>query len=331
MADKVLPLLAVVGPTASGKTGLGIDLARRLGGEVISCDSMQIYEGMDIATAKPTVDEMCGVPHHLIGYVGRDEQYSVARYIADARAAIEDVIGRGRLPILVGGTGLYYSALLDNLSFAEQPTDDSLRRSLNDEAQSDEGRERLLLRLSEIDPEYAATLHKNNYKRVIRALEVWHTSGVTMTEQLRQSRSCPSDIVPFVFGITYADREVLYERINRRVDVMLAGGLIDEARAIRQQPGATSAQAIGYKELEPYFEGERTLDEAVDSLKRETRRYAKRQLTWFRRDERVHWLTADGKTAERLCDEAVALIDGAFIEAASSRGINLKLKEEGLL
>lgn len=329
MADKVLPLLAVVGPTASGKTGLGIALARRLGGEVISCDSMQIYEGMDIATAKPTVEERCGVPHHLIGHIGCDEQYSVARYVADARAAIESVISRGRLPILVGGTGLYYSALLDNLSFAEQPTDDSLRNELNAEAETEAGRERLLERLREIDPEYAATLHKNNFKRVIRAIEVWHTSGVTMTEQQRQSRSCPADILPLVVGINYDEREVLYERINRRVDIMLQSGLLDEARAVRQQRKATSAQAIGYKELEPYFEGKCTLDEAVESLKRETRRYAKRQLTWFRRDERVHWLTADGRGTKELCDEAVGIINEQFIAAAGSRGINLKLTEEG--
>lgn len=325
MADKLIPILAVVGPTASGKTGLGVELAVRLGGEVVSCDSMQIYRGMDIATAKPTVDEMRGVAHHLIDFVDRHENYSVARYVRDANAAIRDVASRGRLPILVGGTGLYYSSLIDNISFDEQPTDEDMRHRLTDEA-GKVGGEKMLERLRIIDPEYAERLHPADVKRIVRALEIYYTTGTTMSEQLKRSRLQSGDILPLSVGINFADRERLYERINLRVDQMLKRGLLDEAASTPSC--GTAAQAIGHKELAPYLDGRCTLDEAVESLKRETRRYAKRQLTWFRRDGRIYWLEADGRTTSQLADEAVKLIDSRFMQTASAAGINIHLEEQ---
>ena len=306
--NKKIPLIAVVGPTASGKTALGIEIARRLNGEVVSCDSMQIYKGMDIASAKPTTDEMMGIPHHMIGIAEMSESYSVARYVDEAEGVIADIYSRNKMPILVGGTGLYFSLLVDNITFSEEEDTSELRAKLTAEA-AEIGNEAMLKRLHQIDPEYAQTLHPNNLKRVIRALEVYYSSGVTMTEQQRRSRINPSEYDLTAIGIRFENRELLYERINRRVDIMIENGLLDEAKESMSDGLATSAQAIGHKELIPFLKGECTLDQAVESLKRETRRYAKRQMTWFNRDERINWITADEADIKKLLENSIKILE----------------------
>ncbi|MBQ7131527.1 MAG: tRNA (adenosine(37)-N6)-dimethylallyltransferase MiaA [Oscillospiraceae bacterium] len=290
-------LIVICGPTASGKTSAGVGLAKSLGAQVVSADSMQIYKGMDIATAKPTHLEMQNVPHHLIGYVDRDKGYSVASYLNDARAVIAQLHRENVLPIVVGGTGLYISSLVDNIIFDEQESDKSLRLSLQKQAE-ELGNEAMLERLRVIDPEAASTLHPNNLNRILRALEIYEQTGVTITEQKRRSKLEASPYDCLMLGIDYADRSVLYERINRRVDIMIGSGLLDEAKNAYEQNclGDTSAQAIGLKELVPYFEGNASLDEAIEKIKMETRRYAKRQLTWFRRDKRINWVICDENT-----------------------------------
>ena len=303
-----IPLIAVVGPTASGKTALGVEIARLFNGEVVSCDSMQIYKGMDIASAKPTIDEMNGIPHHMIGIAEMNESYSVARYVAEAKKVIADIHSRNKMPILVGGTGLYFSSLVDNLTFAEEEDTSELRAKLTEEAEKI-GNEAMLEKLREIDPEYAETLHPNNLKRVIRALEVYYSSGVTMTEQQRRSRKKPSEYDLTAIGIRFENREHLYERINKRVDIMLENGLVNEAKESLSDELATSAQAIGHKELIPFLKGECTLDEAVENLKRETRRYAKRQMTWFNRDVRINWITADGADLKKLLENSIKVLE----------------------
>lgn len=293
MAESKIPLIAIVGPTASGKTSLAVAVCKALGGEAVSCDSMQIYEGMDIATAKPTAEEMQGVPHHLIGFAKPDEVFSVAKYCESAKAIIEDIDSRGKKAVLVGGTGLYYSSLVDNIGFLPEETDFDYREMLRKRAQV-EGAQALLDELSAIDPEAAAKLHPNNLGRVIRALEIYHTTGKTITDQNEQSRNEESPFDTVAICLDARNRQVLYERINKRVDIMLRNGLVEEARAFFENPlGRTAKQAIGYKELNPYFEGEKSLEECVENLKMQTRRYAKRQLTWFRRDERINFIYID--------------------------------------
>ncbi len=293
MAESKTPLIAIVGPTASGKTSLAVAVCKALGGEAVSCDSMQIYEGMDIATAKPDAEEMQGVPHHLIGFAKPDEVYSVAKYCESAKAVIEDIASRGKKAVLVGGTGLYYSSLVDNIEFLPEETDFEYREKLRKRAET-EGAQVLLDELSAIDPEAAAKLHPNNLGRVIRALEIYHTTGKTITDQNEQSRNCQSPFDTVAICLDARDRQVLYDRINRRVDIMIENGLIEEARAFFENPpGRTAKQAIGYKELNPYFSGEKPLEECIENLKMQTRRYAKRQLTWFRRDERIKFVYID--------------------------------------
>lgn len=306
-AEKI-PVAAVVGPTASGKSRLAAELALRLGGEVISADSMQIYEGMDIGTAKPTAAEMRGVPHHLIGTVPLTHPFSVADYVAEAAKVIAQIRARGSLPVLTGGTGLYVRSLLQNIAFTESDRDGALRAALGEKA-AREGAQALVEELARFDPESARRIHPNNIPRVIRAIEIYRTTGVTMTEQLRRSREAPSPYRSCVIGLDFQDRQTLYDRINRRVDEMMENGLLAEAEKIFRQEGArTAAQAIGYKELFPYLRGEITLSEAVEKIKCETRHYAKRQLTWFRRDEEIHWLPADTLSFEQLADRAAAMI-----------------------
>ena len=298
MPEKI-PVLAVVGPTASGKTALSIALAKALDGEIISADSMQIYKGMDIASAKPTKEERAGIPHHMMGVVSPETPYSVADYVEDAGKAIADVWNRKKCPILVGGTGLYVDSLLSGTRFIPSPTDLELRKEL--QAQYDAlGGEAMLQKLKAFDPESAARLHPNNNKRIIRAFEVYRLTGKTMTEALENSHSEPSRYKPVYIGINFADRAVLYDRINRRVDLMLENGLLDEAKDFFEHTTATAAQAIGYKELKPYLDGEVSLSEAVDRLKQVTRNYAKRQLTWFKRNPEIHWLYPDACTKEEF-------------------------------
>ena len=309
--NKKIRLISVVGPTASGKTRLAVALAKRYNGEIISADSMQIYQGMQIATAKPTEEEMQGIPHHLMNFLPPDRTYSVAGFVRDARRVILEIDARGKLPIVAGGTGLYVDSLLNHVQFCEQPTDEAFTAALW-KVYENEGVGKLLETLREVDePSYFRLCEEKNPKRIIRAIAFYQSTGKTMTEQLAQSRSEESPYAPVKIGLNYSDREKLYERINARVDMMLQQGLLEEAKQVLRSPlGATAVKAIGYKELAPFFAGEVPLDECIEKLKRETRRYAKRQLTWFKRDTEIHWLYVDETNSfEELLQQAVSVIE----------------------
>ena len=284
-------VVCVVGPTGCGKTGLGIALAKKLGGEVVSCDSMQLYRGMAIGTAAPTEAEMQGVPHHMVGVIDPREDYSVARYAADAAACVDDILARGRLPILVGGTGLYLDALLRGHGYAPGTTGGEIRAGLERRWDS-EGGEALFDELRRIDPASAASLHPNDKKRVIRALEVYRETGKTMSQHNAETQTIPPRYEPVFLGLAYADREEMKRVIDLRVDQMAAQGLLDEVRALlaRGVPRtATAMQAIGYKECLGCLAGECTEAEAIAEIKLRSRQYAKRQLTWLRRNKDIHW------------------------------------------
>lgn len=284
---------AVVGPTASGKTALGVEIAKALDGEVISADSMQIYRGMDIATAKPTAEEMQGIPHHLIDFLDRGTAFSVADYVELAGKVIKEVDSRGKLPVIVGGTGLYISSLLENIKFADIECDEKLRKRLENEA-AEKGNEYLFEKLKIADPESAAELHPNNLVRVIRALEVFELTGKKLSQYKAESRLEETPYDSVIIGLSYSDRQILYDRINRRVDIMVESGLVEEARTVFESGNMkTAGNAIGYKELIPYFRNECSLEECVEKIKQETRRYAKRQLTWFRKNAKIHWIMLD--------------------------------------
>ncbi len=316
MAESKIPLIAVVGPTASGKTSLAVEICKHYGAEAVSCDSMQIYKGMDIATAKPTVEEMQGIPHHLIGFLSPDEQFSVAKYCETAKNVIFDITGRNKKAVLVGGTGLYFNSLVDNIEFLSEETDFEYREFLKKEA-DEKGAQYLLDMLYDVDPESAEELHVNNVGRIIRALEIFHTTGKTKSMQNEESRKNPSPYELTAICLDSRNRQFLYDRINRRVDLMLEAGLLDEAKSFFDSDvGKTAAQAIGYKELEPYFKNEKTLDECIENLKMQTRRYAKRQLTWFRRDSRMNFLYIDDySSVSDLLKDAIEIIErGAKIE-----------------
>lgn len=310
MEESKIPLIAIVGPTASGKTSLAVEICKHYGAEAVSCDSMQIYKGMDIATAKPTVEEMQGIPHHLIGFLDPDEVFSVAKYCETAKNIIYDINSRGKKVVLVGGTGLYYSSLVDNIEFLQEETDFEYRELLKKRAEQD-GAQSLLDELYRIDPDAASQLHVNNLGRIIRALEIYHSTGKTKTNQNEESRNNPSAFKVTAICLDARDRQFLYDRINRRVDIMLENGLVEEARAFFESPlGRTARQAIGYKELNPYFNGEKTLDECIENLKMQTRRYAKRQLTWFRRDEKIRFLYIDDySSGKELFSAACEIIE----------------------
>lgn len=287
-----LPVIVVCGPTASGKTALAVSLAEIFGCEVISCDSMQIYKHMRIATAKPTEEEMRGIRHHLIDFLEPNQEFSVADYVRLASECISDISSRGKIPLICGGTGLYVSSLIDNIGFDYTCSSTEVRNELSKLA-DEKGGEYLLKLLNEFDPETAQRLHPNNIPRIIRAIEVYKVSGTTMSEAIKRSKR-ESPYEPCMIGITCSDRQKLYDRINLRVDKMLDMGLLAETESVLSDSDLkTSFQAIGYKELAPYFNGEKSLDECIEKLKRETRRYAKRQLTWFRRDDRIHWIYSD--------------------------------------
>ncbi|MBO5937875.1 MAG: tRNA (adenosine(37)-N6)-dimethylallyltransferase MiaA [Clostridia bacterium] len=277
-------IIAIVGPTASGKSALALALAEKLGGEIVSCDSMQLYRRMNIGTAKPTADELARVRHHLIDVCEPDEDFSCADYVTLASRAIEDITSRGKLPIVCGGTGLYLDALLRKNDLAPDTVDENLRAELWERYER-EGAETLWRELLSIDPASAEATHPNNVKRVLRALEIYYTSGVTKTELDLRSREGGMRYDARVLYLSYTDREQLYGRINRRVDQMIAEGLVEETEALRTEgvfeKNRTAAQAIGYKEILPYCEGRISLAEAAEDLKMATRRYAKRQITWF--------------------------------------------------
>lgn len=293
------PVIAVVGATASGKTALGVEIAKEYGGEIISADSMQLYEGLDIATAKPTAEEMQGIPHHLISVLPPDTPCSVAEYTETARAKINEIRGRGRLPIVVGGTGLYIDSLLQNIQFPDIPADPALRMRLQQEAEQ-RGNAAMRARLFLCDPESAERLHENNLRRIIRALEVYELTGIPLSEHARRSRAVPAPWDAYYIGIGFADRELQYQRIRQRVDSMIERGLPDEVRAESESGRRrdSAAMAIGYKELLPWLAGEEPLSGGIAHIKQETCRYAKRQGTWFRRNNRIEWILRDGVCSE---------------------------------
>lgn len=306
--------IIIAGPTASGKTGLAISLAKRYGGQVVSADSMQIYADVQVGTARPTADEMDGVPHHLLGFLPLQEKYSVARYLEDANRVFSQLTAQGILPVMCGGTGLYIQSFMENRQLFEQHPDFALRQQF-ETFLVENGEEALLEELRKVDPQSAGKLHPNDTHRVIRALEVYHTTGQTIGQQDAQSKTVPSPYEPCLILLDFRDRQALYERINRRVDSMLENGLLDEARRIlRTDPDATVTQAIGYKEFRPYFEGVCILEEAADKLKQQTRRYAKRQLSWFRRMDHAATLYVDDYSDSAQLAKAAAEVYDKFCE-----------------
>ncbi len=304
MADLSKPrVVAVGGPTASGKTALSVALARAFDGEIINADSMQIYKNLDVGTAKPSAEERQGIPHYLLDFLPPETPYSVADFTAAADPLIRDITARGRLPLVVGGTGLYITSLLSGMAFAPEKTDPAIRARLQTRADT-EGGAALYAELQRVDPDYAAQVHPNNLPRVIRALELFEATGRRMSDQRREARPAEAPYHALCLCLTCRDRAVLYSRIDRRVDEMVENGVLDEARQVYDHRDAyrTAAQAIGYKEFFPYFEGTANLTECTERLKQATRNYAKRQLTWFRRQNDAVWLYLDEEdVTEHAC------------------------------
>ena len=285
------PIICIAGPTASGKTALAVELAKDLSGEVVSCDSMQVYKRMDIGTAKPTEEEMQGIPHHMIDVAEPDEDFSVSRYCCLAAPIVDNIVARGKTAIIAGGTGLYMDSLIRGNAFAPFPST-GVREKLEAQADS-EGMEFLLNWLRSVDPESAARLHLSDRKRIIRALEVYLETGQTITEHNRKTQQIPPKYTPLWLGLDFADRAELYRRIDRRVDMMLEMGLISEIQGLLASgipSKCTAMQAIGYKEFVAALHGEETIAQAAEEVKKSSRHYAKRQLTWFRRNPKLHWL-----------------------------------------
>ena len=289
-------IICVVGPTASGKTALAVALAKAYDGEVVSCDSMQIYKHMDIGTAKPTQAEMDGVRHHMIDICEPDEPFSAGKYVQMADACVQDILARGKTAIIAGGTGLYVDSLIAGRDFAPVPS--TGKREALEARMRALGGEAMLRELQAVDPEAAARLHPADEKRIVRALEIYEETGRTITQHDRETRAVPPRYEPCWLGLDYFDRAVLYSRVDRRVDRMLEDGLLDEIRALLARgvsPAATAMQAIGYKEFFGFLDGSCTLAQAAALCKQRSRNYAKRQLTWFRRNERLRWLRMTGE------------------------------------
>lgn len=299
--------LAIVGPTASGKTALSLTLAERLGGEILSCDSMQIYRGMDIGTAKADDRERSRVRHHLLDLVDPGTPFSAADYAAEAERVLADVTSRGRLPIFCGGTGLYLKAVLEGRHSDIPGSDPALRERLTKEGTAPGGADRLWERLLALDPESALAIPRQNLRRVIRALEIYELTGRTKSELDAASREKPRLIDCFTVGLRFSDRSLLCRRIDERVDKMMTEGLLEEVKRLSDggglSPGSTAAQAIGYRQLLPHLSGEISLELAISAVKTATRQYAKRQMTWFRSDPTVHWLDADENGRVRNAEE----------------------------
>ena len=299
-------IICIAGPTASGKTALAVELAKELNGEVVSCDSMQVYKRMDIGTAKPSIDEMQGIVHHMIDVAEPDEDFSVSRYCAMAAPMVEDIVSRGKTAIIAGGTGLYMDSLIQGNDFAPFPST-GVREKLEQEA-AEKGIQTLYDRLSAIDPEAAGRLHLSDKKRIIRALEVYLETGETITEHNRKTQLLPPRFTPLWLGLDFENRADLYERIDRRVGLMLEMGLIDEIQGLLAAgipEKCTALQAIGYKEFVAALNGECTIGEAADLVRQSSRRYAKRQLTWFRRNKAIHWLVRKpGQSGEEILASA---------------------------
>lgn len=298
------PLLPVVaGPTASGKTAVAVALCKIIGGEVVSADSMQVYRGMDVLSAMPTREEMRGIPHHLLGFVDPARRYTADAYREDAKRCIAEIMSRGRQPVLCGGTGLYINAVTRPMRFSMQ-SDEAMHDELMAMGTTPEGRRQLHRMLEEVDPDSAARLHENDVRRVSRAIEIYRLTGITQTEHTRRDRERPGDYNELIFALDWP-REALYRRIDARVDEMLQRGLIDEVRRLMSDENAhpTATQAIGYKEIAAALRGEISMDEAVRWTKQATRNFAKRQLTWFRHDDRVIWIGAEGRDAGEIAQD----------------------------
>ena len=299
-------IITIAGPTASGKTALSILLAKEMDGEIVSCDSMQVYKDMDIGTAKPTLEEQAGIPHHMLSVAEPWEDFSVSRYCAMADPIVEDILRRGKSPIIVGGTGLYMDALIRGNAFAPCPS--TGRREELEALAASQGIEAVIEKLQKVDPESAARLHPSDQKRIIRAMEVYLETGMTITEHNRKTQEIPPKYHPIRFALADRQRQPLYDRIDRRVDAMVEAGLIEEiqgllARGIPEK--CTAMQAIGYKEFVAALHGACSLEEAAGQVKQSSRRYAKRQLTWFRRNPENIWLIReDGQTSMEILDSA---------------------------
>lgn len=287
-------LIVVAGPTASGKTRLAIDIAKSVNGEIVNADSMQIYKYMNIGSAKPTLEEQSEAKHHLIDFLDPDEEFSVADYTDLAHKVIAEIASRGKVPIMCGGTGLYINSVVNDITFGEIETDYKLREELNELAKQ-HGSQYLLDILKEFDPVSAQRLHPGNLRRIVRAIEFYRTTGIPISEHQEMTKQKESRYEPLMLCVKW-DREVLYDRINKRVDIMMNDGLLDEVKQLMEM-GYTkelnSMKGIGYKEIIDYFEGNMSLEDTVNLIKQSSRRYAKRQLTWFRRDKRIHWLDAN--------------------------------------
>ena len=309
--------LAITGPTASGKTALSLAVAKHFDGEIISCDSMQIYREMDIGTAKATAEERAIVPHHLIDIISPNDSYSAQNYREDAVKCAEEISSRGRMPIFVGGTGLYIDSVIRPNSSESPESNDEYRESILASIKNDDDITALWERLNAVDPESAEKIHKNNVKRVIRALEIYDTTGKPKSQIDRESLAAKSEVDVRMITIDFHDREKLYERANTRVDQMIEEGLVEEVRDLYDRGllnGKTASMAIGYKEIVEFIEEKCSLDEAVEKLKQATRRYAKRQLTWFRHDKEATVIFADTedgrlKSAKELIAEAIEICE----------------------
>ena len=306
---KKTPIIVVVGPTASGKTALSVLLAKKFDCEIVSFDSMQVYKELSVSTAKPDLAEMDGVPHHLIDNLSVSENFSVATFCEMAKSTVEDIISRNKIPLFVGGTGLYIDSFVNNINFENIDKNDEVREKINN-LEKEIGTDGLYKRLMEVDNKAAENIHPNNIKRVKRALEIYYSSGITKTEQDENSMKDSSPYKPLFIGINYKKRENLYDRINLRVDKMIENGLVNEAREFYKMPfSKTASQAIGCKELKPFIDGKKSLDECVEKLKQETRRYAKRQITWFKRNKEINWYYPDEQNYDIIVNSCISLIE----------------------
>ncbi len=307
-----IPLMVIAGPTACGKSALAVSVAQKIGAEIVSADSMQIYDALAVSTARPTPEEMKNIPHYLLGHVPYGQEYSVARYAEEARQCIQHIVSRGKPAILCGGTGLYIAAVTENVQYLPQESAkaEAIRKKWDEERKKN-GNNALWLRLNTIDPELAASVHPHNVKRVMRALEVWELTGIPLSrlQKIQKQQSSPFDVIFLI--LEYRNRQKLYDRINARADRMLLNGLLEELAAVIRIPARTANQAIGCKEFLPYFNGECTLTQALDQMKLRTRQYAKRQLTWFHRIPFTHTIYADDYTnLSSLTDAALKVFFG---------------------
>lgn len=293
-------VIVICGPTASGKTALSIELAKKINGEIVSCDSMQIYKDMDIGTAKPTIEEMQGIKHYMLDFVSPDERYSVADYKKQAKQAIREIIEKGKVPIVVGGTGLYVDSLIYEIEYQNIEFDEKYRKQLEERSEK-EGLEVLYNEAKKIDPEAIIKISPNDKKRILRILEIYNATGKNKTEQEKESRKNEVEFDYKVYAISW-DREKLYDRINQRVDIMIDQGLIEEVQKIysKYNKFPTAMQGLGYKEVLEYLEGKCNKQEMIDKIKQETRRYAKRQLTWFRKNKQTIWLDGQEKIQNNI-------------------------------